>query len=433
MGAPYARRRRPSMSGGLSVCRGPAVLECGAMPPTADLPRSPRPTLRDLWRDASGSAVVAGFVAVVVGAASSIGLLVGAARDFGLTPGQTASWVLACYLAISVSGGWLSWQYRAPIKMAWSTPGLALVASLAAAGDLRYPEVLGAYVLTAGVMTALGWSGAFERLTSRIPAALANALLAGVLLPFVLGAFRALPQAPVPVGGMLLVFLAGRVWFSRWAVPAALLAGAGLSLAVGAVGPLTGGGLGTLVWTTPEFSLRGAVTLALPLTILTLASQQLPGVAVLRACGYGRVPTSPLITGSGLASLLSAPFGAHTTNLAAITAAIAAGEEAHPDPARRWVAGLSAAFFYLMLGVFAGWVVGAVAAVPPPVIAALAGLALVTTTLSSLTAALEGDYGREAAFLTLAVTASGVTLLGVGSAVWGLVLGGAVLWVKGRR
>lgn len=389
--------------------------------------------LTDLRRDASGSAVTAGFVAVVVGAASSIGLLVGAARDFGLTHGQTVSWVLACYLAISVSGAVLTWRHRAPVKMAWTTPGLALVASLAASHGLDYPEVLGAYVLSALIMTGLGVTGAFERVTSRIPPALANALLGGVLLPFVLGAFRALPQAPVPVGGMLLVFLAGRVWFTRWAVPAALIAGAGLSLVVGAVGPVAGGGLGTLVWTAPEFSLRGVLTLALPMTVLTLASQQLPGVAVLRGCGFARVPTSPLITWSGVASLLSAPFGAHTTNLAAITAAIAAGEEAHPDPDRRWIAGLSAAFFYLTLGVFAGWVVGAVGAVPAPVVAALAGLALVSTTLSSVTAALNAERGREAAFLTLAVTASGMTFLGVGSAVWGLLLGGGLLWALGRK
>jgi len=396
-------------------------------------PSSPPTSLHDLRRDASASAVTAGFVAVVVGAASSIGLLVGAARDFGLSHDQTVSWVLSCYLAISVSGFALSWRHRAPVKMAWTTPGLALVASVAAAGSLSYAEVLGAYVLSAGLMTGLGVTGAFERVTSRLPPALANALLAGVLLPFVLGAFRALPQAPVPVGGMGLVFLAGRVWFARWAVPAALLAGAGLSLAVGAVGPLTGGGLGTLVWTSPAFSLPAALTLALPMTVLTLASQQLPGVAVLRACGFARVPTSPLITWSGVASLLSAPFGAHTTNLAAITAAIAAGEEAHPDPGRRWIAGLSAALFYLLLGVFAGWVVGAVGAVPAPVVAALAGLALVSTTLSSITAALTDVRGREAAFLTLAVTASGLSFLGVGSAVWGLGLGSGLLWLGRRR
>lgn len=199
--------------------------------------------LTDLQRDASPSAVTAGFVAVVVGVASSIGLLVGAARDFGLTHEQTVSWVLSCSLAISVSGSLLTWRHRAPVKMAWTTPGLALVASLAASQGMSYAEVLGAYVLSALLMTGLGLTGAFERVTARIPPALANALLAGVLLPFVLGAFTALPKAPLPVGGMLLVFLAGRVWFARWAVPAALLAGAGLSLAAGAVGPLTGGGL----------------------------------------------------------------------------------------------------------------------------------------------------------------------------------------------
>jgi benzoate membrane transport protein len=395
-----------------------------------------RTTLADLRRDWSAGAGIAGFVVVLVGAASSIGLLVGAARDFGLSSGQTASWVLACYLAIGISGAALTWRTRAPISMAWSTPGLALVASIAAAHSLTYAEVLGAYVLSAVVMVALGVSGAFERVTSRLPPALANALLAGVLLPFVLGAFRALPLAPLPVGGMLAVFLVGRVAFARWAVPAALVVGAGLSLAAGMVGPINLSStslFGTLVWTTPAFSVRAALTLALPMTILTLASQQLPGLAVLRACGFGRVPASPLITASGIGSLLAAPFGGHSTNLAAITAAISAGEEAHPDPARRWPASLSAAFFYLLLGVFAGWLVGAVAAIPVAVVSALAGLALVGTALSSLVAALGEERGREAAFLTFAITASGVTVWGVGSAVWGLLVGGAVLWLVQRR
>ncbi|ANE44903.1 benzoate transporter [Deinococcus puniceus] len=395
-----------------------------------------RTTLADLRHDWSAGAGIAGFVVVLVGAASSIGLLVGAARDFGLSAGQTASWVLACYLAISISGAALTWRTRAPISMAWSTPGLALVASVAASSSLTYPEVLGAYVLSAAVMLVLGATGAFERVTSRLPPALANALLAGVLLPFVLGAFRALPVAPLPVGGMLAVFVLGRIYFARWAVPAALVVGAGLSVAAGMVGEFNPAGasiFGTLVWTTPAFSVRAALSLALPMTILTLASQQLPGLAVLRACGFGRVPASPLITASGIGSLLAAPFGGHSTNLAAITAAISAGEEAHPDPARRWPASISAAFFYLLLGVFAGWLVGAVAAIPVAVVSALAGLALVGTALSSLVAALGAGPEREAAFLTLAITASGVTVWGVGSPVWGLLVGGAVLWLGRRR
>ncbi|MFC4637146.1 benzoate/H(+) symporter BenE family transporter [Deinococcus hohokamensis] len=382
--------------------------------------------------DISVSALLAGVVALIVSVASSIGLLVTAAHDFGLSPAQTSSWLTSSYLAIGLGTLAFSWRFRAPVLLAWTTPGLAVIAAVAASGQASFPEVIGACVLSALAMIALGVSGAFEAVTSRIPAALASALLAGVLLPFVLGTFKALPSAPVPIGGMVLVFVAGRLLFARWAVPAVLLAGALLSVLSGEVGSLSGGGLGTLVAQTPSFHPGRVLGLALPLTVLTLASQQLPGVAVLRACGYGRVPVSPLITWTGVASLLSAPFGAHTTNLAAITAAIAAGPEAHPDPARRWPACLSAGALYLLLALGAGWVLGAVGAIPVPVVAALAGLSLVGTALASLSSALADEPWREAAFLTLVVTASGVSVLGIGSAVWGLVLGGLFGWARRR-
>lgn len=390
-------------------------------------------SLADLRRDVSVSAVLAGVIAIVVSVASSIGLLVQAAQDFDLTPVQAASWLTASYLAIGVGTLALSWRFRAPVLLAWSTPGLAVIAGVAASGQASFPEVLGACVVSAAVMTVLGVTGAFGAVTARIPPALANALLAGVLLPFVLGAFRALPVAPVAVGGMIVVFLLGRLFFPRWAVPAVLLVGALLSLLTGQVGGLTGGGPGTLAFQDVSLHLGRVLALALPLTVLTLASQQLPGVAVLRACGFGRVPTSPLITWTGVLSLLSAPFGAHTTNLAAITAAIAANAEAHPDEDRRWVACVSAGVLYLLLAAGAGWVLGTVGAIPAPVIAALAGLSLVGTTLSSLTAALHDERTREAALLTLAVTASGVTFLGVGSAVWGLAAGGVLAWAARTR
>ncbi|ACO46343.1 benzoate/H(+) symporter BenE family transporter [Deinococcus deserti] len=392
-----------------------------------------RPGLAGLRGDASLSAVLAGVVALIVSVASSIGLLVSAAQDFGLSATQTASWLTSSYLAIGVGTLVLSWRFRAPVLLAWTTPGLAVIAAVAATGQATFPEVLGASVLSAVVMIALGVTGAFEAVTSRIPPALAGALLAGVLLPFILGTFQAVPAAPVPVAGMILVFLAGRLLFPRWAVPAVLVAGALLSVLAGQVGSLSDGGPGALLLQTPSFDLAKMLALALPLTVLTLASQQLPGVAVLRQCGYAQVPVSPLITWTGVASLLSAPFGAHTTNLAAITAAIAAGKEAHPDPSRRWVACISAGALYLLLALGAGWVLGAVGAIPAPVIAALAGLSLVGTALSSLSTALNDESWREAAFLTLVVTASGVTFLGVGSAVWGLLAGGALAWAGRRR
>ncbi|AWN23259.1 benzoate transporter [Deinococcus irradiatisoli] len=390
------------------------------------------PTFGELRRDLSFSAVLAGFIAVLVGASSSIGLVIAAAQAAHLTPAETSSWILSVYLSIAVSGALLSWRYRAPVLTAWSTPGLALIATQA--GHLRLPELIGAYLISAALITALGLSGAFERVTSRIPPALAAALLAGVLIPFVLGAFKALPTSPLLVGAMLGAYLLGRAFFPRYAVPLSLAAGVLVALLTGQIGAVQGAGtFGTLVFTPPAFTLSGLLALALPMTLLTLASQNLPGVAVLRTCGYGAVPTTPLIWVTGLASLLSAPFGAHTTNLAAITAAIGAGEESHPDPARRYVAGLSSAFFYLLLGIFAGWVAGAVGAVPPAFIAALAGLALLGTATGSLTSALSGEQWREAAAVTVFVTASGLSWWGLGSALWGILLGGALGWVLRRR
>ncbi|GGK15079.1 hypothetical protein GCM10008955_05540 [Deinococcus malanensis] len=391
-----------------------------------------RAGLAGLRSDASLSAVLAGVVALIVSVASSIGLLVSAAQDFALDATQTASWLTSSYLAIGLGTLALSWRFRAPVLLAWTTPGLAVIAAVAASGQATFPEVLGASVLSALVMIGLGVTGAFQAVTSRIPPALAGALLAGVLLPFILKTFQALPAAPVPVAGMIAVFLAGRLFFPRWAVPAVLVTGALLSVVTGQVGSLSGGGPGALLLQKPSFEPGTMLALAAPLTILTLASQQLPGVAVLRECGYGRVPVSPLITWTGVASLISAPFGAHTTNLAAITAAIAAGHESHPDPARRWVACISAGVLYVLLALGAGWVLGAVGAIPGPVIAALAGLSLVGTALSSLSTALHDESWREAAFVTLVVTASGVTFLGIGSAVWGLLAGGALAWT-GRR
>ena len=400
-----------------------------------DLPAPPTQmpvTFSDLRRDFSFSAVLAGFVSVVVGVSSSIGLVIAAAQAAHLSAAQTASWILSIYLGIFASGVLLTWRYRAPILTAWTTPGLALVVSLA--GHLSFPEIIGAYLVSAALITLLGLSGAFERVTGRLPAPLAAALLAGVLLPFVLAAFRGLPGSPLLVGGMTLAYLLGRAWLPRYAVPLALLAGVLVCVATGQLGSVHGGGaFGTLQFTAPTFTLRGLLTLALPMTLLTLVSQNLTGVAVLRACGYERVPSSPLITVTGLASLLAAGFGAHTINLAAITAAIGASSESHPDPNRRYIAGLANAFFYLLVGVFAGWVAGAVEAVPPSLIVTLAGLALLNTTLGSLHTALSEPRWREPAALTTFVTASGLSWLGLGSAVWGLLLGGGLAWLlRGR-
>ncbi|ADV67006.1 benzoate/H(+) symporter BenE family transporter [Deinococcus maricopensis] len=381
------------------------------------------PTPAQVVRDASPTTVLAGFIAVLVGFTSSISLVFQAADRAHLTAAQTTSWLTAVYLAIAISGALLSWRYRAPVVTAWSTPALALIAQ--DAGQLTYPEFIGAYLVSAAIITLLGVTGLFERVTRRIPAPLASAMLAGILIPFVLGAFTALPRAPLTVGAMLLAFLIGRAFAARYAVLLALVAGVAAALLSGQVHfGVTSSVFGALTLTRPAFTVAGVLVLALPMTVLTLASQNLPGAAILRASGYSRVPTSPLITGTGLASLLSAPFGAHATNLAAITAAICTGPEAHADERRRYVAGLASACFYLLLAVFAGAVAAAVTAVPKPLVAALAGLALLGTVLSSLHAALADERWRESALITVVVTASGLTFLGLGAAFWGLALGG---------
>ncbi|MFC4453265.1 benzoate/H(+) symporter BenE family transporter [Deinococcus sonorensis] len=388
--------------------------------------------LQSLRRDSSFSAILAGFVAVLVGFSSSIGLVFQAAQLAHLSPAQTTSWVWSVYVGIAVPGALLSWRYRAPIVTAWSTPGLALIVS--EAGRLSYPEMIGSYLISAAIITALGLSGLFERLVRRIPAPLAAGLLAGLLLPFALNAFRVLPTQPVTVGSMLLAYLLGRVWLPRYAVLLALVTGVAAALAAGQVQLGSGSGVfGFPHFTAPAFTVAGLLVLALPMTLVTLASQNLPGAANLKASGYGQVPVSPLITSTGLSSFLAAPFGSHTVTLAAITAAICTGPEAHPDPQRRYVAGLANAFFYLLLGVFAGLVSGAIAALPVSLITALAGLALIGTIIASTVDALSDPRWREAAALTLIVTASGLSLLGLGSPFWGIVLGGLVGWAMNRR
>lgn len=393
------------------------------------LPLRPLAALR---QDSSFSAVLAGFVAVLVGFSSSIGLVFQAAERAHLTPAQTNSWVLSVYLAIALPGALLSWRYRAPVITAWSTPGLALIVH--EAGRLSYPEMIGGYLVTAVLITALGLSGLFERLVRLIPAPLASGLLAGILLPFALATFAALPAQPLTVGGMLLAYLIGRVLAPRYAVLLALAAGVGAALLAGQVHLGTGTGLfGWPHLTLPSFTPAGLLVLALPMTLVTLASQNLPGAANLKASGYGRVPISPLISATGLASLLAAPFGGQTVNLAAITAAICTGEEAHRDPGRRYVAGLSAAFFYLLLGLFAGAVAGGVTALPGVLVLALAGLALIGTITASLHDAFQDARWRESAALTALITASGVTLLGLGSPFWGILIGGLSGWALNRR
>jgi benzoate membrane transport protein len=386
---------------------------------------------RSFWRDLSLPAVVAGFVAVLVGYTSSVVIIFQAAAALGATPAQTASWLWALGLGMGLTSAGLSLWYRMPVLTAWSTPGAALLVT--AGAGVPMDQAIGAFVVCAVLITAAGASGLFARVMDRIPQALAAALLAGVLTRFAFDAFLSLRTQTLLVALMGAAYLAGRRWWPRYAVPGVLAAGTALAAWQG---QLQLGGVSwqftTPVFTMPAFSLSALVGVALPLFVVTMASQNLPGVAAQRAAGYA-VPVSPPVTITGLASLLLAPFGGYALNLAAITAAICMGREASEDPARRYTASVMAGVFYVALGLASGAVVGLIAAFPKELVLAVAGFALLGTIGGGLATAMKDEGSREAALITYLVTASGLTLGGVGAAFWGVVAGALALAVQRWR
>lgn len=390
--------------------------------------------LRDVWRDCSLSAILAGFVTVLVGFTSSAALVFQAGHAVGATPAQMASWMWALGIGMGVTCIVLSLRYRVPVVTAWSTPGAAML--ITSASGVPMAEAIGAFIVCAVLMAVSGFSGWFERALKRIPLSLASGMLAGVLLRFGLDVFVSLQHALSMVLSMCVVYLLGRKFLPRYAVI--------LALAVGTVVAAAQGELhferfelaiATPVWIEPSFSLSAMVGIALPLFMVTMASQNIPGVAVIRASGY-EAPISPLIGWISTVTLLLAPFGAYALNLAAITAAICMGREAHEDSQRRYVAAVAAGVFYLLIGVFGATVAALFSALPKTLILAIAGLALLGTIGNGLATAMRDEQEREAALITFLVTASGLTLLGIGSAFWGLVAGGVaslVLYSQPRR
>ena len=374
-----------------------------------------------VFRDFSISSIAAGFVAVLVGLTSSVVIVFQAARAAGATPEQAGSWLWALGLGMGATTIGLSLLYKAPILTAWSTPGAALLITSVAGVTLQ--EATGAFVLTGLLIVAAGASGVFERLIDRIPAALAAALLAGVLLRFALNGFAAAQTRPALVLSMAGVYILARRLTPRYAVLSALAVGLLVTWIERLFGTLDlPSGLTRPVWVTPHFSVSAVIGVALPLFIVTMASQNVPGVAALHAHGY-RPPISPIIATTGVATTVLAPFGGYTFNLAAITASICLGREAHPDPRRRYTAAVAAGGFYIVVGLFGAAVAGVLAAFPSELVVGIAGLALLGTIGNGLAAALLGERQRDAALITFLVTASGVTLLSIGSAFWGLVAG----------
>ena len=383
-----------------------------------------------MLKDVSFSAVVAGFIAVLVGFTSSVAIVFQAAQGLGATPGQITSWMWALGVGTGLTSIGLSLWYRQPVLTAWSTPGAAL---LVATHGVSLPAATGGFIISALLITLAGASGLFERLMDRVPVAIAAALLAGVLTRFGLDAALAAHADPWLVGVMALVFVLGRRFWPRYAVPGVLVAGIALAAALGRISlSAVQWGWARPVFVMPEFTLAAAMGVGLPLFIVTMASQNLPGVAAQRAAGV-TAPVSPVIATTGLATLLFAPFGSFGLNLAAITAAICMGREAHPDPKRRYVAPMAAGVCYLLIGLGGGAVVGLMAAFPHALVVAVAGLALLGTIAGALSAALAVEKHRDAAALTFLVTLSGVTLGGIGAPFWGVVAGGVALGVQHFR
>ncbi|AXB77762.1 benzoate/H(+) symporter BenE family transporter [Novosphingobium sp. P6W] len=371
---------------------------------------------------------ISAFIAALVGFGGTVALIVRAMQAMGADAGQVGSAVTALCLGIAVAGAVLSVWMRMPVVLAWSTPGAALLA--ASTGVVAWPVAVGAFLAAAAMMCVLALVPALGRLAERIPASVASAMLAGVLLPFCLELFRTLENDALLVCVLLAVFVIARARVPLYALLLVLLAGfAVLGLRGDVAGLGTGPLIGGMERSAPVFDLRSAVSVGVPLFLVTLVSQNLPGLVVLRSAGYAPKPR-PLLLGTGLASLLLAPFGAHGINLAAITAAICTGSDAHPDAAGRWVVGLIYAGFYLALALFSAPLVLFFLAMPHAAIAALTGVALIAPLTGAVEAMLVEKTERDAAILTFAATASGVSLMGIGSAFWGLLAGFAALAAK---
>ena len=366
--------------------------------------------------------VLSGFVAVLVGYASSAAIIWQAALAAGATTGQIAGWMTALGLAMGVSTLALTLWYRAPVLTAWSTPGAALLVT--GLQGVSIQDAIGVFIVANAFIVLCGITGLFARLMKIIPHSLASAMLAGILLRFGLQAFNSLNSELILCGSMLLAWLVLKVIAPRYAVIAAMLVGIAIALVKGDI-VTDGVNLSPVLpaFIAPHFSLAHSISIALPLFLVTMASQNAPGIATMKASGYS-LPVSPLIVFTGLLALLFSPFGVYSICIAAITAAICQSPEAHPDANRRWLAAAAAGVFYILAGVFGGSVTGLMAALPVSWIQMLAGLALLGTISGSLFPALHNEAERDAAIVTFLVTASGLTVFGVGSAFWGLVVGG---------
>ena len=382
------------------------------------------------FKDLSLSAFVAGFVAVLVGFTSSVAIVFQAAQSFGATPAQITSWIWALGLGMGLCSLVPSLLLRKPVMVAWSTPGAAVLATAGAAGSFSMGEAVGAFMVCSLLVILVGATRGLERVADRIPMEIASALLAGVLARFGIQAFAAAQTALPLVLLMVAAYLVARRMAARYAVVVTLVVGILWVLMAGQMAwsmePVR---LAMPVFVAPQWSVSAIVSLAIPLFVVTMASQNLPGMAVIRASGY-ELPVSRLITMTGWASLVLAPFGAFALNFSAITAAICMGPEAHEDRSKRYTAAASCGAIYIVIGLFGALVTGLLTSFPKELVVAIAGIALLSTIGNGLASALRDERHREPALITFLVTLSGITLMDIGSAFWGVVAGSLALFVQ---
>lgn len=375
----------------------------------------------NLRKDFSLSALVAGLIAVIISYAGPLIIVFQAADQAGLDNAATASWIWAISIGSGLTGLLLSWKLRVPVIIAWSTPGAALLVSMLPSVSLA--QAVGAYIVASLLIAVIALSGAFDKLMNRLPKAIAAAMLAGILFRFGAELFSSIRLQPVLVLSMLASYLLFKRLSPRYAILSVLIVGCGLAAGLGQLDTQALVLEMTIpTWTSPQWSWQAIVNIGLPLALVSLTGQSVPGIAVLRTSGY-QVPARPIVSVTALGSLLLAPFGCHGVNLAAITAAICTGREAHENPDKRYIAGMACGAFYLLMGSFGATLASVFAALPRELIAALAGLALFGAIANGLAGAMSDEKQREPALITFLVTASGMSLLGLGAAFWGLIFG----------
>ncbi len=387
--------------------------------------------MQKFLQDFSIPAVFAGFITFLIGISVSAVLVIQAAQLLGANSDQITSWFWALGLGIGLSGLLLSWKFKYPVATSWSTAALALI--IATASGYSLYEAIGAFLIC-GLLTAiLGFLGIFEKILAYIPQSLTSAMLAGVLLKFGIALFASMQNDWGFILSLLTIYIITKRLWARYCIVITVIAGVLICpIFMEFHVPTLHWGLAHPVWMKPEFTWSAILGLALPLFVINMASQYLPGIAMIKSYGY-QPHVNQLIGWTGTAQTLLAPFGCYTVNIAAISAAVSLDDQVHPDPKKRYIAGMSCGFFYILMGLFAATLTSLLMSFPPLFIVALAGIALFGTISHNIAIAFHEIKDREPALLTFLFCASGVQFFGIGSAFWGLLFGFVVSFILNFR